>query len=198
MTVSSCSVAQQMKIDFNLSTYNDTFDCVDNTTHEWTDTVEALSFHSKFMTRDSSNPVRWATNGTAEYIFSNRIMTYIDPTIGQIYRHTATKQDVNFVNKNPWYHDLPVVAWFAPYIFKDYAKEIDMTTYKFSTEPYSSFRLSDESIDPTLGFVTIDVCQGERTETIVYSKPTVVQILSAFGGKAFAVVALFKFLLNSY
>ena len=39
------------------------------------------------MTRDATNPVQWAENNTAQYVFMNRIMTYIDPDFGQIYRN---------------------------------------------------------------------------------------------------------------
>lgn len=65
MTVSSCQVAEKVKNEFNVSTYNDTFNCVDKQSLLYHNTISQLFVQSKIMTRDSSNPVRWDENNTA-------------------------------------------------------------------------------------------------------------------------------------
>ena len=80
------------------------------------------------MTRDSTNPAQWAKNGTAEYVFVNRVMTYIDYGVGKIYRNTALRNNVDFAHISPWYYYLPLFKWFAPLLFENEA-EFDLSTY---------------------------------------------------------------------
>lgn len=69
------------------------------------------------MTKDWTNPLRWAENTTAEYMFTNRIMTFIDPTNGQAYLNTAVRYEIDFSFEKSWQFYVPVLDWFAPFIW---------------------------------------------------------------------------------
>jgi len=92
------------------------------------------------MTQSSDNLNYILENKHPESIFINRVFTYINPLVGQIYRNYATQQNVVF-SHNDWYQFIPVLNWFADYIFSDDAALVSLVTYDFTQSGFSSFDL---------------------------------------------------------
>ena len=151
------------------------------------------------MTQSSDNPNYFIENEQPESIFVNRVFTYINTQVGQIFRNYATRQNVDFSHKK-WYRFIPVLNWFADYIFEDVAS-VDLVTYDFTQSGFSSYdqqAFTDGDTESTNAYVIVGLSQGEQSTYIRYVAPTLVEVLSKFGGQVFGVVGLFGFLLSRY
>lgn len=91
------------------------------------------------MTQISSDPEFFEQNGHSRSIFINRVFTYINTSVGQIFRNYATQMNVDYSNTKRWYHFIPVLAWFAEYFDNAAEKSVDLVTYDFTELAFSSF-----------------------------------------------------------
>jgi len=74
--------------------------------------------------------------------------------------------------------------WFADYIFEEEAN-VDLVTYDFSQSGFSSFdqkAFALAEVEFTLAYVVVGLSQGERSTYIRYIAPTLMEVLSKFGG----------------
>lgn len=104
----------------------------------------------------------------------------MDTDIGQIYRSYVKKQQVAFSNIVPWFNYIPIFNWFAPYLESE--QKFDIKSYSFESMPYATNSGVLSKSDSSYGYISVSLTQGQYIESVYYSVPTIMGILSVFGG----------------
>ena len=81
--VQSCEDAQKLDEKYNLTTYNETYNCFPTSDKTlWSEHARSIGFQSKFMTKTSEDPHNFIENGYSESVFTNRVFTYMNTKVG--------------------------------------------------------------------------------------------------------------------
>ena len=94
-------------------------------------------------------------------MYENTLYTYVDTRLGQIYRTFASKVNVVFDYKRPWYYFVPVLNWIVPLIYHDSGtKKYDIGSYTFKALPKASAPISLVNDRSDFGYIIVGLTQS--------------------------------------
>ena len=205
MVVNDCKTAQEIDQEYNLTPYT-SIDC-EAATDEITSSIQ---FRSKALTQDAHQQQFTNNNDETVPYFTDRIKTWLLPqNLGQTYRSTAIKQNVDFMSHRSFMKiiaELPVVGWFlnvAKRLDDDDLDDddFDATTYQFQMSKSSLFHLvgnSERPLDERWGIAYVTMAQNVRSEIIIWQKTNIMTVLGNLGGQVVAILGISSFLISNF
>ena len=159
MVVNTCAQAVQNDLQNGLTTYTDAT-CESETIS--VQNAQLLTFHSKVMSQDGTDPYAYRQTKTTQPYFTSRIQTMLLTTLGQTYRSSAMQQKVYFYDQTAWENWVPIVNWFYRVIAKSQKakEEPDLITYQFDVDQSSFYAVDPSKLDPLYGLVNMSIAQS--------------------------------------
>ena len=201
MVLNACQNAEEIDSKHGLSTYASTT-CA--TEDEKKKNTPYLSFRSKVMSQDPTDPKQFFETGQAVPYFTQRLETNVLTNLGQTFRSTAVQQRVNFYNQSNWYDYIPIWQWFIQIgsLFDSTAKTdddfFDVITFNFNVEQSSLISIENVDENDNNGIVNVSIGQNVERQDIYWNQTKVITILGRVGGQAIAIIAICQFLIGHF